>query len=129
MNPTHEILGRQLKQYGETLKGLRSYVKELKEMTAKHGTDTGHFEEDLMEAEHNVKYYETEIARIKREMTQMPGDERLQPPADTILPRTVKQGIAPFILSSISFVAGAIVGARLKSSRSSSDRAEGKREH
>lgn len=68
MKANHEILGDQSKDYAGQLKGLKSYVKELKEKAAEHGTQTEHFEADLIEAEHNIKHYEGEIARISELM-------------------------------------------------------------
>ena len=65
MEPSHETLEEQLKDYEGQLRGFNSYVKELKDKTAEHGTEQEHFEVDLMEAEHNVKYYEGEVARIR----------------------------------------------------------------
>jgi uncharacterized protein len=60
----HEMSAEQLKDYEEQLRGLNSYVRELKDKTDEHGTERAHFEVDLMEAEHNIKYYEDEIARL-----------------------------------------------------------------
>ena len=65
MEASHEMLEAKLKNYEEKLRGFNSYIKELKEMTAQHGTQKEHFAEDLMEAHHNIEYYEDEIARIK----------------------------------------------------------------
>jgi uncharacterized protein len=65
MKADHEILEAELKDYEEQLRGLHSYVKELKDKTVKHSTQKEQFEEDLVEAENNIKYYEGEIARIK----------------------------------------------------------------
>ena len=72
MQPDHDTLEAQLKEYEEELRGLNSYVKELACMTAEHGTDREHYEVDLIEAEHNIKYYEDEIARIKDELEKGP---------------------------------------------------------
>jgi len=65
MKANHETLEEQLKDYEGQLKGLTSYVKELKDKSAQHGTQKEHFEGDLTEAEHNIKYYEDEIARLR----------------------------------------------------------------
>lgn len=64
MEASHETLEEKLKDYERRLRGVNLYIKELKDRTAEHGTQKEHFEVDLMEAEHNVKYYEGEIARI-----------------------------------------------------------------
>jgi hypothetical protein len=126
MKANREILEDQQQRYETQLKGLNSYVKELKDMVAKHGTDKSQYEEDLLETEHNIEYYEGEIARVKDEM----GKGGRQAPAkgaeDNLLPRTVKQGLGSLIFSSISFVAGAVLGSRLKSQRKSQNEPEGK---
>lgn len=59
------MLEDQLESYEAQLRSLNSYIKELNDKTAAHGTEKAHFEVDLMEAEHNIKYYEGEIARIR----------------------------------------------------------------
>ncbi len=66
MKSDHEMHEEQLKDYEGQLRSLNSYVSELKDKAAEHGTPGEHFEEDLMEAEHNIKYYEDEIAHIKK---------------------------------------------------------------
>jgi peptidoglycan hydrolase CwlO-like protein len=126
MNDNREILEDRLERYEAQLQGLKSYLKELKDKTAEHGTDKAQFEEDLIEAEHNVKYYEAERARLKKELGK--SDEGAYPRnvADSILPRTVKQGVGSFVLSAISFVSGALLGSKLKARRGSKDEPEGK---
>jgi prefoldin subunit 5 len=129
MKLDREMLEDQLKTYEAQLSSLTSYLKELKDTTAKLGTDSAQFEEDLMETENNVKYYGGEVARIKTELGKL---EKAAPPArtavDTVLPHTVKQGIGSLLLSSISFAAGTLLGSKLKARRSSKEETEGKRE-
>ena len=73
MNEDRGMLEDHLERYETQLKSLSSYIKELNDLTTKHGTDHEHFESDLMEAEHNVKYYEDEIARIKKQLSKGGG--------------------------------------------------------
>ena len=73
MKPDHGTLEDQLEEYEEQLKGLNSYVKELTDRAAEYGTEREHYEVDLREAEHNIKYYEGEIGRIKGEFEKGPG--------------------------------------------------------
>ena len=84
MKASREMLEDVLENYQESLRGLNSYVKELKTMTAKHGTDRQHFEDDLREAQHNMSFYEAEIVRIKKEIggSARPGptQPRVGPP-------------------------------------------------
>jgi hypothetical protein len=124
MEPDRATLERQLHTNEQKLNGLKSYLKELSAMTAKHETEKEHFGEDLLETEHNITYYEGEIARIKREIGKVPKKSSSSTGSDSILPKTPKQGISSLIFSSIGFVAGAILGSKVKSrgqSKSSSD--------
>jgi chromosome segregation ATPase len=127
MNSNRDILEDQLQRYEAQLKGFNSYVKELKDKTAELGTDKEQFETDLLEAEYNVSYYEDEMARVKKELGASDKAPRLQASADAILPQTVKQGVGSLIFSSISFVAGAIIGSTLMSRRGGKDAREEKR--
>ena len=113
MSDRREVLEDQLESYGGKLKGLKSYITELKAMTEKHGTDAAHFEEDLHEAEHNIKWYETSIEEIRVELKGLPltptSDDKgigARPPA--------KRGIGSALAHSISFVAGALLGSLVK---------------
>ncbi|HKS28174.1 MAG TPA: DUF1508 domain-containing protein [Pyrinomonadaceae bacterium] len=73
MKPDHEMLEDQLKAYEGELRELNSYVKELKNRTAEQGTSAEQYEEDLTEAEHNIKYYEGEVARIREQAGKEAG--------------------------------------------------------
>lgn len=115
MNSSREILEDRLEEYETDLKGLTSFLQELKATTAKFATEPAQFEEDLHEAEHNIEFYEGEIARIKKELAGSPPEPPPKCEPDHILPKTAKQGIGSVIFSSISFLAGALLGSRLKS--------------
>ncbi|HUQ33960.1 MAG TPA: hypothetical protein VM095_17700 [Pyrinomonadaceae bacterium] len=128
MKANREMLEDQQQRYETQLKGLKSYVKELKDMSAKHGTDPWQLEEDLREAECNIKYYEGEVARVKSEMGESGAEAPAKGEADNLLPRTLKQGLGSLIFSSISFVAGAVLGSKLKSGAKESKRAGEERE-
>src|SRR5688500_1380314 len=119
MTPDRAALERLLYTNEQKLQGLQSYLKELSAMTDKHDTDKQHFEEDLLEAEHNITYYEGEIARIKQELRRSP--KKSSAVTDSILPKTPKQGVGSLLFSSIGFVAGAIVGVTMKSRGQSKD--------
>ncbi|MDT4895180.1 MAG: hypothetical protein QOH25_257 [Acidobacteriota bacterium] len=126
MKDNREMLEDQLENFETQLRSLNSYLKELKDKTAEHGTDRAQFEEDLIEAENNVKYYEGEIARLKKEVGKSDQGAGTRTVADSILPRTAKQGIGSFVLSAISFVSGALLGSKLKARQASKDAPEGK---
>ena len=118
MKANRELLEDHSERCGARLRELKSYINELKAKTAEYGTDPIHFKEDLAEAEHNVKYYEGEIARCKGELKGLPaGAGPARAGADSILPRTAKQGVGSVVLSSISFAVGALLGSKLKSGR------------
>jgi hypothetical protein len=127
MKMNSRMLEAQLVSYEEKLRGFKSYLKELKDRTAEHGTAKEEFEADLMETEHNIKYYESAIAEIKGQLGKGIKSEDIET-LDTILPRTIKQGVGSFILSSVSFVAGALLASRLSSARGGKDRRDEKEE-
>lgn len=114
MKPNREMLEDQLETYEEQFRSFTSYLKELKDTTAKLGTDSSQFEEDLMEVENNVKYYGGEVARLKTEIGKLDKAPLARTTVDTVLPHTLKQGMGSLLLSSISFVAGMLLGSMLK---------------
>ncbi len=126
MNVSRDMLEDQLQDYEMQLKCLKSYLKELNGMTTKHGTGREHFESDLFEAEHNIKYYGGEIARLKNEIRALekPSGTGGGGGAATMLPQTVKQGVGLLILSAISFGVGALLGSTLNSRRGGKDSSE-----
>lgn len=122
MNTNRDTLEDQLQDYEAQLKSLNSYITELKHQTGKHDTDEEHYETDLLEAEHNVTYYEEEIARLKKEIRRSGkgggsgGGGRGS--GGVVWPPKVEQGLVPVLLSSICFVAGVLIGSKLRSRRS-----------
>ena len=118
MSISRDVLEDQLQNYEMQLQSLKSYMKELNDMAARHDTDREHFESDLFEAEHNIKYYEDEVARLKAEMRgfKKPAGTTASGPV-TMLPQTVKQGVGTLILAAISFGVGALLGSRMTSGR------------
>jgi hypothetical protein len=117
-----EILAEQLNTCEDKLKGLSSYVTELTAMCTKHSTPNKQYDSDLTEATDIIRLYEVEIARIKKEMEPV---MKVGTKPDTLLPMTRNLRVAAAVLSSISFVAGALLGSRLKSRKSSKDRQSG----
>jgi chromosome segregation ATPase len=123
MSISPDALQDQLERYEAELKSIKSYIKALNDMTSKHGTEEEHFESDLFEAEHNVQYYEAEIARIKTELKSANRAPREQ--ANTVLPQTIRQGVGSLLFSSIGFLAGVFLGSRLSARREDKDRRAG----
>ena len=73
MNESRDTLEDRLQDYEARLGGLKSFVKELNDRAAEHGTAREHLEEDLFEAEHNVKHYEEGVAQLKAQIAKL-GD-------------------------------------------------------
>ncbi len=121
MKPNKALLEDRLENCEEELKGLSSYVQELKTTTAKLGTDPAQFEDDLMEAQQNIGFYQGEVAEIKAEIGEPAKPSPTKPGAGNTLPQTAKQGIGSIVFSSISFIVGALLGSRLKSRKQSKD--------
>lgn len=114
MKAKRDALEDQMQEYERQVIGLKSYIKELTDAAAKHGTEKSEYEIDLIEAEHNVKYYEAEIARIRKELGGARGGGGGRPQAG-ILPRTARQGIGSFVFSTIGFIAGVFLGSKINS--------------
>ena len=120
MQSIKETLEDELEDYEDKLKGCSSFLQELKTTTNKLGTEPAQYEEDQHETEHNIKFYEGEIARLKAEVGEPvkpapPPPEQAKPGLGGVLPQTSRQGIGSVIFSSIGFVFGALLGSRLKS--------------
>jgi uncharacterized protein YegP (UPF0339 family) len=64
----YEDLNALKAEYEEKARCLHSYVKELTEMSAKHGTDASLLEEDMSKARSDVEFYETEAKLIAEEL-------------------------------------------------------------
>ena len=73
MGTERDTLEDTLQDYEQRLRGLNSYLKELKDRVAEHGTPEESLTDDLTEAGHNIAYYEGEIARIKGELGEAHG--------------------------------------------------------
>ena len=64
MNDHRATLETQKSHCEERVRGLKSYVKELTETAAKHGTDEALFHEDISKARCDIEYYEGQAAGI-----------------------------------------------------------------
>jgi len=58
MNDQREFYKTKRTSYEERARGLKSYISELTEMAARHGTDEAHIEEDIAKARADLEYYE-----------------------------------------------------------------------
>jgi uncharacterized protein YegP (UPF0339 family) len=57
----------------ERVRGLKAYVKELTEMSAKNGTDEAVLHEDLSKARCDIEYYEGQAAGIGEALDEADG--------------------------------------------------------
>ena len=114
MKASREVLEDHLKNQQEGLNSLRSYVTELKAMTAKYGTDAGQFEEDLREAEHNIAFYEARVTILKSEIDASESGKPTQT-GETPAPQGYSRGLSSVVFSSLGFIAGALFGSKIKS--------------
>lgn len=64
MTEQRRILEMHVAEYEETVRGLKSYVRELTEMAARHDTDAAHVEDDLAKAKGDIEFYEGQISHI-----------------------------------------------------------------
>jgi uncharacterized protein YegP (UPF0339 family) len=64
MNDQRAMLETHKSHCEEKVRGLKSYVRELTEMSAKHGTDEALLHEDLSKAKCDIEYYESQTAGV-----------------------------------------------------------------
>ena len=83
-------------------------MTELREAASRHGTDEGLLEADLHEAEHNISFYEAELARVRKELDAAPGGGGST--GGALLPLTGKQSVGAIALVSLGYAAGVLVG-------------------
>jgi len=112
MKAKRDVLEDQLQEYERQVRELNSYIRELTDQAARHGTEKSEYETDLLHAEHNIRFYEDEIGRLRKELGGAARDR--SPQAGTILPRTARQGIGSFVFTAIGFVTGVFLGSQLK---------------
>jgi hypothetical protein len=115
MKANRLLLQERLEGYESQLQGLHSYVTELKAMTAKHATDKEMFATDLIEAQHNIRYYQNGIALLKTELSNAHRDAPTQADLDNGPATGGPPRLIAVVISSLSFLVGAVVGSRLKS--------------
>jgi uncharacterized protein YegP (UPF0339 family) len=77
MNDQREIIKAQRTNFEERVRGLKSYVKELTEMAAQHGTDEAHIEVDLSKARADLEFYEGQIGYCADALGDHPAARRV----------------------------------------------------
>ena len=73
MNNQRAMLETQKAHHEDRLRGLKSYVHELTEMCAKHGTEEATIHEDLSKAKCDIEYYESQAAGCEAELGEALG--------------------------------------------------------
>jgi uncharacterized protein len=76
MADQREIHKERRARFEERLRGLKSYVKELTEMAARHGTDESYVEEDLRKARGDLEFYEAEARHLVETLGDDPAARR-----------------------------------------------------
>jgi len=77
MTDDREIIKSQRAKCEEMARGLKSYVKELTEMAAKHGTDDALIENDLTKAKADLEFYETQASDCADALGHHPAARRV----------------------------------------------------
>lgn len=73
MNEQRAILETQKSRCEEKVRGLKAYVRELTEMSAKYGTDEALLHEDLSKAKCDIEYYESQATGLCEELDESMG--------------------------------------------------------
>lgn len=73
MNDQRALLETQKSHCEEKVRGLKAYVRELTEMSARHGTDEAILHEDLSKARCDIEYYEGQTAAIDAALDESMG--------------------------------------------------------
>jgi hypothetical protein len=114
MKANREILEDRLEEYEAELRGINSFITELKAMAAKLGTEPAQVEEDLREAENNRTFYQAEIARLKKELAGSGGGKHPYT-GGTRGYQKPTPGVSSILFSAIGFIAGALFASALNS--------------
>ena len=77
MTDDRETIKTQRAKCEEMARGLKTYVKELTEMAAKHGTDEGLIQEDLLKAKADLEFYEAQASDCADALGDHPAARRV----------------------------------------------------
>ena len=66
MQDQRKLLRLLMTEYETRLSGVTAYIRELRDMVKKHGTEEKHYKSDLDKAEQDAEYYGSEIKRISK---------------------------------------------------------------
>ena len=76
MTDQREIIKTQQAKFEERARALKSYVKELTETAARHGTDGALIEEGLMKARGDLEFYERQMGHFADALDDHPAARR-----------------------------------------------------
>ena len=76
MNDQREVLKTQRARFEERVRGLKSYVRELSEVAAAHGTDEELIADDLTKARADLEFYEREAGHCADALCDHPAARR-----------------------------------------------------
>ena len=77
MTDQREIFKTKRTSYEERARGLKSYIKELTEMAARHGTDEATIEGDLSKAKADLEFYEGQAGECADALGDHPAARRV----------------------------------------------------
>ena len=77
MTNQREFIKTQRTKFEERMGGLKSFVKELTEMAARHGTDEALIEEDLVKAKADLVFYESQAGECAAALGDHPAARRV----------------------------------------------------
>ena len=76
MADQREILKAQQAKFEDRVRGLKSYVRELTEMAARHGTHEEHIEEDLAKVRADLEFYQGQMGGLAEGLGDHPAARR-----------------------------------------------------
>jgi uncharacterized protein YegP (UPF0339 family) len=76
MSNHREILKAQQANFEERARGLKSYLKELRETAARHGTDEALIHDDVTKASTDLQYYECQLGNCADALADDPAARR-----------------------------------------------------
>jgi uncharacterized protein YegP (UPF0339 family) len=77
MTDQRDIIKNRRTNYEGRVRGLKSYVQELTDMAARHGTDEAHIEEDLAKARADLEFYECQVGDCAAALDDHPAARRV----------------------------------------------------
>ena len=77
MTDQREIFKTRRAHFEEKVRGLKSYVRELTDMAARHGTDEATIEEDLSKARADLEFYECQAGECADALGDHPAARRV----------------------------------------------------